>query len=46
MFRVIEDARYPIPVIIPYCLTGETDEVTKDNFGTDVQLYLHERRTD
>ena len=46
MFRVIEDARYPMPVIIPYCLTGETDEITKDNFGTDVQLYLHERRTD
>ena len=46
MFRVIEDARYPMPVIIPYCLTGEVDEVTKDNLGTDVQLYLHERRTD
>ena len=35
-----------MPVIIPYCLTGEVDEVTKDNLGTDVQLYLHERRTD
>ena len=31
---------------VPYCLTGETEEVTKENFGTDVQLYLHERRTD
>ena len=46
MFRVIEDARYPIPVIVPYCLSGDVDTVTFENFGKEVQLYLHERRTD
>lgn len=46
MFAGIEDVRYPMPVIVPYCLTGETDEVTFDNFGKAVQLYLHERRSD
>lgn len=46
MFSGIEDAEYPIPVIIPYCLTGETDEVTFDNLGSAVQLYLHERSTE
>ena len=44
MFRSVEDDRYPIPVIIPFCLTGEEDEVTFDNFGRTVQLYLHERK--
>ena len=46
LFRVIEDARYPIPVIVPYCLSGDVDTVTFENFGKEVQLYLHERRTD
>lgn len=46
MFSGIEDARYPQPVIVPYCLTGEVSEVTFDNLGKDVQLYLHERRTE
>lgn len=45
MFRAVEDERYPIPVIVPYCLTGEEAEVTFDNFGRNVQLYLHERRS-
>ena len=44
MFRSVEDDLYPIPVIIPFCLTGEEDEVTFDNFGRTVQLYLHERK--
>lgn len=44
MFSGIEDARYPIPVIVPFCLTGEVSEVTKENLGVNVQLYLHERR--
>ncbi len=44
MFRAVEDERYPIPVIIPYCLTGEENTVTFENFGSSVQLYLHERR--
>lgn len=44
MFGPIEDARYPLPVIVPYCLTGNVNEVTFENFGNEVQLYLHERR--
>ena len=46
LFNVIEDERFPIPVIIPSCITGENvSEVTWENFGKDVKLYLHERRT-
>ena len=45
MFSGIEDERYPQPVIVPYCLTGDVDTVTFDNLGKEVQLYLHERRT-
>ena len=45
LFNVIEDERFPIPVIIPYCINGENiSEVTKENFGKDVKLYLHSRR--
>ena len=44
MFGSIEDDRYPIPVIIPYCLEGKETEITEDNFGKSVKLYLHERR--
>ena len=46
MFSGIENADYPLPVIVPYCLTGDTDEVTFDNLGKSVQLYLHDRRSD
>lgn len=47
MFGSIEDERFPLPVIIPQCLTGEKiGEVTADNFGKSVRLYLHERRVD
>ncbi len=46
MFRSVEDERFPIPVIIPYCLTGDEREVTKDNLGRTVQLYLHERKSE
>ena len=47
LFGSIEDERFPIPVIIPQCLSGENiSEVTFDNFGQSVKLYLHERRTD
>lgn len=46
LFNVIEDERFPIPVIIPSCITGDgISEVTWENFGKDVKLYLHERRT-
>ena len=45
LFGTIEDERFPLPVIIPYCLTGEDyDTVTMDNLGSAVRLYLHERR--
>ena len=43
----VEDERFPLPVIIPQCLTGEDiDTVTFDNFGKQVKLYLHERRVE
>jgi hypothetical protein len=45
MFNSIEDERFPLPVIIPYNLTGDDiAEVTPENFGTAVRLYLHDRR--
>lgn len=44
LFNVVEDERFPIPVIIPLCITGdEISEVTKENFGKEVKLYLYER---
>lgn len=46
LFNVVEDERFPIPVIIPSCITDDSiSEVTWENFGKDVKLYLHERRT-
>ncbi len=45
MFNSVEDDRFPIPVIIPRCLTGDDiHEITWDNFGKQVKLYLYERR--
>ena len=45
MFGSIEDERFPLPVVIPVCLTGDNiDVVTFDNFGKEVKLYLFERR--
>ena len=47
LFGSVEDERFPLPVIIPQCLTGEQiDAVTFENFGKQVKLYLHERRTE
>ena len=47
LFGSIEDERFPLPVIIPYCLSGEDiSEVTVSNFGAAVRLYLHERPVD
>ena len=44
LFNTVEDERFPIPVIIPFCITGENiSEVTKDNFGRAVKLYLRDR---
>lgn len=45
LFNVVEDERFPIPVIIPHCITSDSiSEVTPENFGRDVKLYLHDRR--
>lgn len=47
LFNVVEDERFPIPVIIPSCITSDDiSEVTMDNFGKDVKLYLYDRRTE
>lgn len=44
LFNVVEDERFPIPVIIPLCITGDDiSEVTKENFGKEVKLYIYER---
>ena len=45
LFGSIEDERFPLPVIIPLCLSGDKiDTVTWDNLVNDVKLYLFERR--
>ncbi len=45
LFNVVEDERFPIPVIIPHCITNDDiSEVTPENFGRDVKLYLHDRK--
>lgn len=47
LFNVVEDERFPIPVIIPSCITDDSvSEVTQENFGKDVKLYLYNRRTE
>lgn len=47
LFNVVEDERFPLPVIIPVCITGEEiSEVTLENFGKEVKLYLYERKVD
>ncbi len=47
LFNVVEDERFPIPVIIPFCITGDdVPEVTWENFGKDVKLYLYDRRAE
>lgn len=45
MFNVVEDENFPIPVIIPLCITNsDISKVTRQNFGKDVKLYLYERK--
>ena len=45
LFNSTEDERFPMPVIIPQSVAdNDVSEVTKDNFGVTVRLYLHERR--
>ncbi len=47
LFNVVEDERFPIPVIIPHCITNDDiSEVTRENFGRDVKLYLHNRKAE
>jgi len=47
LFGSIEDERFPLPVIIPLCLTGEDiSVVTSQNLGKAVRLYLGERRAE
>ena len=44
LFNTVEDERFPVPVIIPRCLTGDdVSEVTFENFGKEVKLYLYSR---
>lgn len=47
LFNVVEDERFPLPVIIPVCITGEAiSAVTPENFGKEVKLYLYERKVE
>lgn len=47
LFNVVEDERFPLPVIIPVCVTGDgISEVTSENFGKEVKLYLYERKVE
>lgn len=47
LYGNIEDERFPLPVIIPLCLTGDNiNEVTFNNFGKEVKLYLYDRRVE
>ncbi|MBR1438039.1 MAG: hypothetical protein IJ587_05820 [Synergistaceae bacterium] len=45
LFNVLEDERFPIPVIIPLCLSSNNiSEITKENLGREVKLYIYERK--
>ncbi len=47
LFNVVEDERFPIDVIIPVCISEDSiSEVTQDNLGKDVKLYLYERKVE
>lgn len=47
LFNVVEDERFPINVIIPVCISEDSiSEVTPENFGKDVKLYLYERKVE
>ena len=43
LFGPVEDERFPLPIIIPLCPGGGESEVTADNFGKTVKLYLFPR---
>ena len=44
LFGPIEDERFPLPVTIPPCRSGDdVDAVAWENFGEEVKLYLYDR---
>lgn len=43
LFGPVEDERFPLPVIIPVCPSGEESRITSENFGKTVKLYLYPR---
>ncbi len=41
LFEAFNDERYPLPVIVPLCVTGDAiDTITWDNFGEAVKLFM------
>jgi hypothetical protein len=44
LFGPVEDERFPLPVIIPYSTLGTESEVTRENLGKTVQLFLFDRK--
>ncbi len=44
LFEAFSDERYPLPVIVPLCVSGDAiDEILWDNLSDTVKLYLFER---
>lgn len=43
LFAPIEDERFPLPVIIPLNPGSDETEITRENFGKTVKLYLYSR---
>ncbi len=44
LFERFSDERYPLPVIVPLCVSGdELEEISWDSLGDAVKLYLFER---
>ncbi|MDL2258870.1 hypothetical protein LJC42_06955 [Eubacteriales bacterium OttesenSCG-928-K08] len=43
-FEAFNDERYPLPVLVPLCLSGDSIErITYDSFGSIVKLYVVDR---
>lgn len=43
-FEAFNDERYPLPILVPMCVTGDDIQaITYDNFGNKIKLYLVER---
>lgn len=43
LFGPVENENFPLPVIIPFCPGGDETQVTTENFGKSVKLYLFGR---